>query len=184
MARTKWHSPFARACSAKQKGQPRLMLPISPKHEKFCQGIAAGQFACAAYLEHVSQGGTTKTAMEAASRLLADCKIAARIAELQTSFAEVLEKKLGVKRETIARSLVEIIKTPVGEVDETSPLCQEYKRSRRVTGAGEDAAEWQTEHVKTPSKIDAIDRLNKMAGWYEPELHDHDGRIVIEVRNL
>jgi hypothetical protein len=116
--------------------------------------------------------------MTAASRLLADDKVKSRVAELRTSFREVLEQQLGVKQETMARYLLGIIETPVGEVDENSSLAQEVKKSRKFVGKGEEAQEWEVEQIKTPSKLDAINTLNKMAGWYEPE------RVEIGVTGL
>jgi hypothetical protein len=44
-----------------------------------------------------------------------------------------------------------------------------------------------TRHGVVPvlcSKLGAIDRLTKLCGWNEPEKHEHDGRVIIEVRKL
>ena len=87
----------------------------------------------------------------------------------------MLEQKLGVRQETIARFLVACMETPVEEVAENSPLAQEVKRSRKFVGKGEDAEEWEVEQVKTPSKLDAAKELNKMAGWYQPDKVEHSG---------
>lgn len=111
--------------------------------------------------------------------MLSDPKISQRVADLRKSFKEVLENKLGVKQETLARHLLSIIETPVGEVTEESPLCQEYTRSRQLIGKGEEAEEWETEKVKTPSKLDAIKELNKMAGYYAPEQVESKLEVVI-----
>jgi hypothetical protein len=147
-------------------------MPVltNKKWEFFAQAVAEGMSGCAAYRQHVAATGTkTEACMANASRLLADANVALRVAELRASFHEVLEKKLGVRQETIARFLLSVIETPVEEVCENSALAQEVKRSRKVVGKGEDAEEWETEQVKTPSKLDAAKELNKMAGWYEPD---------------
>jgi hypothetical protein len=117
--------------------------------------------------------------MSLASVLLSDLKIASRVAELRTSFREVLEKKLGVRQETVARFLLSVLETPVEEVVPDSALAQEVKRTRKVVGRGEEAEEWEVEQVKTPSKMDAAKELNKMAGWYEPEEVKHSGSVEI-----
>lgn len=114
-----------------------------------------------------------------ASQLLSDTKIAQRVSELRTSFRDILENKLGVKQETIARTLLAIIEIPIGDVDETHSLAQEVKKTRKFKGKGEDAEEWEVEQIKTPSKLDAIDKLNRMAGWYEPEKQEHSGAVEI-----
>lgn len=114
-----------------------------------------------------------------ASTLLSDPKVSQRVAELRKSFREILEHKLGVKQETVARFLLSVLETPVEEVCENSVLAQEVKRSRKFVGRGEEAEEWEVEQVKTPSKMDAAKELNKMAGWYEPEQVRHN--IVVQI---
>lgn len=147
-------------------------MPVlkNAKHEAFAQAVAEGVSGTAAYREHIAEDGTkTDACMTGASRLLADEKVKLRVAELRTSFREVLEHKLGVRQETIGRFLVSVIDTPVDEVVPNSPLAQEIKRSRKVVGRGEEAEEWEVEQIKTPAKLDAVEKLAKMAGWYEPE---------------
>lgn len=148
------------------------------KHEAFAQAVAEGMSGAGAYRATIAEPGTkTEACISAASRLLADDNVSLRVAELRMSFREVLEKKLGVRQETIARFLVSVMETPGEEVANTpySPLVQEIKRSRKVVGRGEDAEEWETEQVKMPTKMDAAEKLNKMAGWYEPEKVEHSG---------
>lgn len=157
-------------------------MPVlkNQKHEAFAQAVAEGMSGTAAYRANVAEPGTkTESCMSLASVLLSDLKIASRVAELRTSFREVLEKRLGVRQETIARFLVGVLETPVEEVSENSPLAQEVKRSRKFVGRGEDAEEWEIEQIKTPSKMDAAKELNKMAGWYEPEEVKHSGSVEI-----
>lgn len=157
----------------------------NPKHEAFAQGLAEGMSGCASYREHVAEpGALTTTCMCNASQLLADPKVSQRVKELRTNFRDVLENKLGVKQETIARFLVSVLDTPVEEVAENSPLAQEIKRSRKFVGRGEDAEEWEVEQIKTPSKMEAAEKLNKMAGWYEPEKQEHSGAMEIIIRKL
>lgn len=152
----------------------------NPDWENFCQSIAEGSSGAAAYREHIAKLGTkVNTCMTQASIMLSDPKISQRVSDLRKSFKEVLENKLGVKQETLARHLLSIIETPVGEVTEESPLCQEFTRTRQKVGHGEEAEEWETEKVKTPSKLDAIKELNKMAGYYAPERVEHSGGVAL-----
>lgn len=147
-------------------------MPVleSPKHEAFAEAVAEGASATAAYREHVAdEGTTTGSCMTLASRLLQQVEVALRVAELRKSFEHVLEHKLGVRQETMARYLLSVIETPIGEITINSPLCQEYKRTRKMVGRGEEAEEWEVEQVKKPAALDAVDKLVKMAGWYSTE---------------
>lgn len=151
-------------------------------HEKFAQAVAEGMSATAAYRAHVAEpGSTTETCMCNSSKLMADTKVKQRVAELRKDFREVLEQQLGVRRETIARKLMEIIETPVEEVANTtySPLAQKIKRKRIYTGQGEEKEEWETEEVESSSRMDAIKELNKMAGFHAPEQTEQKLEIVI-----
>ncbi len=146
----------------------------NPKHEAFAQAIAEGLSATSAYREHVAEKESlTTTCMTQGSRLLADPKIASRVAELRKDFAEVLEHQLGIRRETVARHLVSIMETPISEVKEGSELCQEYSETASLSGT--------SYRYKMPSKMDAIKELCKLAGWYAPEKLQIDGDSVVKV---
>lgn len=151
-------------------------------HEKFAQAVAEGMTATAAYRAHVAEPNTlTSSCMVNASKLMAESKVRLRVVELRKDFREVLENKLGVRRETMARKLVEIIEASPEEIANltNSPLVQKLKRKRRVVGRGEEKEEWETEEVETPSKLAAIQELNKMAGFHEPEKIEHSGSVSI-----
>jgi hypothetical protein len=173
-------------------------LALSPRHEAFARAIAEGLSGIAAYRQCISDKCTANAAIESASRMLALPQVAARVGELRQSLRTVLADRLGVRQETIARFLLGIIETPVGEISPQSPECQaqspecqaqspecqEYKRTRRVVGHGDDAVEWEIEQIKMPSKLEALNLLNKMAGWNEPEKLEHGGKLIVEIRKL
>lgn len=137
------------------------------KHEKFAQAVANGLTGVQAYRDEVSDQCTTKTAMEAASRLLANCKIAARVDEIQKLVNDTLEKRLGWSKEKALSYLVEVLETPVGEVDQNHRLAQEV---------GFDVSGQMK--IKLPGKNEAMKQLAAMAGWNEPEQH----KLEVEVR--
>lgn len=159
--------------AAKRSREPsRSSGPLlNPKHEAFAQAVAEGCSGAQAYRENVSDQCTTASAMVGASRVLADINVALRVQELRMSFREVLEKKIGFKQETAARFLAEVIMTPLSEVTVSSPLCQEWSRV--------DGEHSSTERIKMPSKLDALDKLNKMAGWYEADKVAVEGVTVV-----
>ena len=90
----------------------------NPKHEAFCQAVANGSTGVQAYRDEVSNGCTTKSAIEQACVLLSDLNISSRVEELQKLAETTLEKRLGWNKEKALTYLVEILETPVGEVDQ------------------------------------------------------------------
>lgn len=143
---------------------PALKLP---QWEAFAQAVANGATGVQAYRDCVSDGCTTKTAMEAACRILADCKVAARVEELQKLANTTLEKRLQWSKEKALSYLVEILETPVGEVTKDHRLAQEYRDT-------EDSSQ-----VKLPSKADAMKQLAVMCGWNAPDEVKHSGTVEI-----
>jgi hypothetical protein len=138
-----------------------------PPHEAFAQAIANGATGVQAYRDEVAIGCTTASAMVQASRLLADDKVALRVAELQKLANDTLEKRLGWNKEKALSYLVEILETPVGEVDKLHRLAQEFRDTEDCT------------QVKLPSKADAMKQIAVMCGWNEPEKHSLEVSVVI-----
>lgn len=137
------------------------------KHEKFAQAVANGSTGVQAYKDQVSEGCTTMSAMTQASRLLADVKISSRVAELQKLANDTLEKRLGWNKEKALTYLVEVLETPIGEVDKLHRLAQEYRDTEDGTT------------IKLPSKADAMKQLAVMCGWNEPEQVRHS--IIVQI---
>lgn len=139
----------------------------NPKHEKFAQAVANGSTGVQAYKDQVSEGCTTMSAMTQASRLLADVKISSRVAELQKLANDTLEKRLGWNKEKALTYLVEVLETPIGEVDKLHRLAQEYRDTEDGTT------------IKLPSKADAMKQLAVMCGWNEPEKFTLDVEVKL-----
>ena len=101
---------------------------------------------------------------------MADPNIASRVDELRVIQGKIIEKKFGMSREEMIAFLVDAVKTPVGEANETHHLCQEYTETTGPNG---------TSHkYKMVTKLDAAEKLIKMAGWYAPEKIEHSGGIA------
>ena len=148
-------------------------MPVlaNPKHEASAEAVAEGSSATKAYREHVAEPqATTETCISNASRLMADARVLLRVQELRRDFAEVVENKLGIRRESIARYLVAIMETPICEVKESHELCQEYTETPNQFGTAVKC--------KMPSKTDALKELCKLAGWYAPQQIEHSGGIT------
>ena len=65
-----------------------------------------------------------------------------------------------LKRDEVLHLLTSIILTPVGDLDPTHPLIQEYTVTKR--------GEVETLKVKALPKLDAIKLLAHMCGWMKP----------------
>jgi hypothetical protein len=80
--------------------------------------------------------------------------VAARIEELRARNAE----KCQLSRDEAVQYLVEILKTPIGEVTADHRLAQSY-----------DA---KSGKIELPNKLGAMQLLAKLCGWNEPEKHE------------
>ncbi|MBT8793599.1 terminase small subunit [Akkermansia muciniphila] len=92
-------------------------------------------------------------ASKAASRLSKDGEILRMIDELN---AQLDRSAIATKQECL-EFLTAVLRTPIGQVGEDSPLCQEIA----YTDSGM--------RKKMPGKIEAVRELSKLAGYNEPE---------------
>ena len=141
-------------------------LPIlPPQHEKFAQMMALGASAAAAYKRHISPTAENESLWMAASRLTKVDKVAMRVSYLRSESGKVALKNFGIDAETVILQHMEIVTTPIGEIDETHPLCTKMKRSRRITGAGEDKQVWEVEEVTKPCVSRSLEALANLCGF-------------------
>ena len=105
--------------------------------------------------------------MESASRLLSDVKVSSRVKYLQGLSAQSLEERWKWDKEKALGYLVEILETPISEVNQDHRLAQEYR-----------VAEGSST-VKLPSKSEAMKQLASMLGWNEPEEHKVNLEVII-----
>jgi hypothetical protein len=144
-------------------------LPISPpEHEAFALAVASGTPAATAYREHCANGGTAKTSWENASKLLYSTKVAPRVEFLRAEAAKVGLKNFGVTADTVLRQHLEIVTTPLSEVDENHPLCAKLKRTRRLVPVGETKEPWMVEEVSLPCKSRALEAIAQICGFHSP----------------
>ena len=98
-------------------------------------------------------------ASKAASRLSKDGEVLRMIDELN---AQLDRSAVATKQECL-EFLTAVLRTPIGEVGEDSPLCQEVA----YTDSGM--------RKKMPGKIEAVRELSKLAGYNKPEPVDVPG---------
>lgn len=144
-----------------------IPLPDDPRHQRFADLILRGMSLVDAYL---AAGFTCskRSARTASARLRQNPQVDAYIKAVQTTAAAgaVMERREAM--EFLTRN----VRTPVGEIDEESDLAQEVTRDE----VGEETIRTR---IKMPGKIDAIDRLAKMLGWYEPEVQKVQLEVII-----
>lgn len=99
-----------------------------------------------------------ETASKAASRLSKNVDIRRYMDTLNAQ----LDKSTVLTKQQRMEWLSRVVTTPIGDIDNTSDLCQEYS-------VGEDGIKY-----KMPSKISAIQELNKMDGAYTPQKMELD----------
>lgn len=163
----------ARRLTVARERKPGEPLDL-PQHEAFAQAVAEGLSGAAAYRREISDSCTYESAVVSASKMLANPNVRLRVEELRCSFDRLLVEKLGVKQETIARYLLDVIETPVAEVTRGHKLCQEYHYAETMHGV--------VEKVKMPSKLEAVEKLVKMAGWNAPEKVEQ--KLIVEIEKL
>ncbi len=141
----------------------------NPKHEAFAQAVAEGLSAAEAHRQ-AYPGNKPETSETNGPKMLRSAQVALRVEELRGVQRAILEKEFEMSRADVLRFLVEVVKTPIGKIDENHPLCQEYAEQ-----AGPNGVSYR---YKMPSKLDAAEKIIKMAGYYAPEKVEHSGTMV------
>jgi len=133
------------------------------QQERFCRLMADGRYSgrsCYAQAFGCENEGSARTL---ASRLLTKVDITDRIDWLKRESL----KTWTCEKEEVMRFLHQVITTPVGYVDEESPLAQEVTRD--LIEKGDDAPDVLKVKVKMPGKKECADLLAKMQGWEKPK---------------
>ena len=130
---------------------------LTPRQEKFIEGIAAGMSATQAYLAagfrcDPDNAGTLS------SKLRKKPHIAARLHALE----EASLARAAATRDRLVTWLWDAVQTPVGDIDEAHPLAQEVARDFR-------SGEVCRSRVKAVGKMDAAKLLVTLLGWSGPE---------------
>lgn len=156
---------------------------LNGHHETFCQKMALGVFSnYSCYLQAYPEETVSAAAARVnASKLLTNANIQARIAWIR---AEAL-KNVKITLEQQLLWYLKVRDTPVGYIDEESPLAQEVQRDevsmggaqgQLKRGAADSGNEVETPEmtvtkvkVKTPSKMDAARQIDKLMGFEKPQ---------------
>lgn len=126
-------------------------MELNAKHEKFARLYAEGATAAAAYREVCGDKGGARNS---GYRWLQREDVKKRIEELEDETRDMLN----LSKEELLDKLYEAIITPVGEIDEFHPLCEEVTYNRDGS-----------KKIKMISKLGAIEKIARMAGYNEPD---------------
>lgn len=138
------------------KAKPKTVKaerPINDRMRRVCELVVSGHPAGRAY-ELAGYSSRGETADVCAAQLLAKPKVAAYLAMLR----EQASKKAEYTRDDLVGFLVQVMKTPIGEVGANSILAQKCK----VDEAGGYL-------IEMPSKIQAAKQLAEVMGWNKPQ---------------
>lgn len=133
----------------KQKPAER---PINDRMRRVCELVVSGHPAGRAY-ELAGYSSRGETADVCAAQLLAKPKVKEYLEQLR----EAAAKKAEFSRDDLVGFLVEVIKTPVGEVGEKNRLAQKVK----IDAEGGFL-------IEMPGKIAAAKQLAEIMGWNKP----------------
>lgn len=130
------------------------MKELTEKQKAFARGMFEGLSQREAYKRAYDCAKKKDETVDAlASRLLSNVKVKEYLEELNKE----AESPLVLTKQQRMIWLSRVVTTPIGEIDNTSELCQESC----IDDSGMK--------FKMPSKIAAIQELNKMTGAYAPE---------------
>jgi len=139
----------------------------NPRHERFAQLVASGINASESY--RVAYGMTTDWRTDNADvmgpRLLGEVGIKQRVESIRTATGCSTILSLQESQEFLAS----VVRTPIGQIDEQSPLAQEVHRDGETGGVT---------RLTMPGKLKALELHAKLAGW----LRDNPTSIVVPIQ--
>lgn len=138
--------------------------PLNIRQQRFCELVVSGMSATQAYIA-AGYNVDAKSAGTAGPRLLENVAVKAQVAAMRAKDA----RKSEFTRENLAAQLIAAYITPVGAVDENSPLAEEVIRTTVVTGTGKNKRTETRVRVKMMGKLQSGRLLCDMYGWKEPE---------------
>lgn len=141
--------------------------PLNDRQRRFAELIVSGETAKAAYFGSFPRCKAEKTAETEGCKLLKNPKVARFIKKLRAEVALAVKSSLVAEKKEALEFLTTLLRTPIGDVDKKSILCQEFTTDE----IGEAVLRTK---VKMPDKLRAIERMARMLGWDEAEKHQHE----------
>jgi len=132
------------------------------QQEGFCRLMALGAYSNYSCYAQAYPGSSMEAARSSSSDLLTKPNIRARIAWIR----EDSLKEVKIRIEESLRWYQTVRDTPVGYVDEESPLAQEVQKEIEGT---EETGPILKVKIKIPSKMDAQRQIDKLMGFEKPQ---------------
>ncbi len=165
--------------------KPKVTKPSEPmpdgQQETFCQKMAMGVFSNYSCYMQAYPASSSEAARSSSSDLLTKPNIQARIAWIR----EEALKHVKITLEEQLLWYLRVRETPVGYVDDESPLAQEVQRDEVQTGGAQGQLKRGNEEsgnevespetvvtkvkIKIPSKMDASKQIDKLMGFEKPQ---------------
>ena len=145
--------------------------PLTDRQRTFARHVAEGMPACHAY-QAAGYRSTDAAARANSSKLLSNAMVTAEVARLRKD----ADTAADMTRDELVAFLANAIRTPIANIDETSPLAQEVTRDHLVR---KDTAEVTRVRIKSVGKLDAAKQLVAICGWAAPEKIEHSGTISL-----
>jgi phage terminase small subunit len=144
---------------SKRLPMPAKPASLTPRREMFCHHVAAGMTQTNAYRQAFSTPNGAKYATVSASKLMKREDIQQRIEELK----EYVMASRALSKNEKRAFLADIVRTPIGEIDEKSPLAKEvtYDITDRP-----DGSTTTVKKVKAHDKLAALAEDSKLSGDY------------------
>ncbi len=151
---------------------------MTPKQEKFCQAIIQGHNQSEAHcLAYGVKKATPKTINERASRLMANSKVVARVAELRAPVVKAVQHDQARWLEEVQRcafvdprQFFDAEGNPIAIpalTDESAPAVAGFEVTQEFSGKG-DSRELvgYTKKIKITDKLRALELYGKATGYY------------------
>lgn len=140
---------------------PEVAL-VDGQQERFCRLMALGAYSNYSCYAQAYPGSSLEAARSSSSDLLTKPNIQARIRWIR----EDSLKNVKIRIEESLRWYQTVRDTPVGYVDEESPLAQEVQKEIEGT---EETGPILKVKIKIPSKMDAQRQIDKLMGFEKPQ---------------
>lgn len=135
---------------------------LTERQETFVYLVAQARMSRAKAYREAGYTQDANSSRSGACTLLANPNVKAALAEAREEFLKGIE----MGKDEYVGYLVEVMRTPISEVDEDSPFCQEKTVTTVSTGDGPEILKTT---IKMYSKQHAATQLGKVMGWEKPQ---------------
>lgn len=145
------------------------------KREAFARAYAISGDATKAHVKAYGAAKSIRVNAANGCRLVTDDNILLRVEEIRKELAPEMKKGMVLSMQEKRAFLALVVRTAIGDIDQLSPLCQQWKEITTEHGGSVE--------YKMPDKLRAIELDAKLAGELV-EQHNHSGTVVVTLDQL